>query len=61
MRAEGSWRAVGWVACWFSSGCPCGKASSGPALPAADSPAAAGGAAGSPPEKVKKKKKVKLN
>lgn len=45
--------AAAWAICCFSSGCPGGRTSSGPALPAADSAAAAGGSAERPPEENK--------
>lgn len=47
---KGCSKAAGWVVCCFSSGCPCGRASSGSALPAAESAAAAEESAEGPPE-----------
>lgn len=50
MYKKGCWTAAGRAVC-FSSGGPClGRASSGPALPAAGSAAAGGGSAECPPE-----------
>lgn len=50
VQAKRCWTAAAWALCCFSSGCPGGWASSGPALPAADCAAAGGGSAGRPPE-----------
>lgn len=34
-RVRGCWKAAGWAVCCVSSGCPCGRTSSGSAQPAA--------------------------
>lgn len=58
LQPQGSWSAAAWVLCLSSSGGPCERASSGSALPAADSSPAVGGSAESPPKVSQAKNSV---